>query len=31
MREVVSLPLYPQLADGEVERVIEAVRASVRG
>jgi len=30
MREVVSLPLYPQLADDEVERVIEAVRASVR-
>jgi dTDP-4-amino-4,6-dideoxygalactose transaminase len=30
MREVVSLPLYPQLADDEVERVIEAVRVSVR-
>lgn len=30
MREVVSLPLYPQLADDEVERVIEAVRDSVR-
>jgi dTDP-4-amino-4,6-dideoxygalactose transaminase len=30
MREVVSLPLYPQLADDEVERVIDAVRASVR-
>jgi dTDP-4-amino-4,6-dideoxygalactose transaminase len=30
MREVVSLPLYPYLADDEVERVIEAVRASVR-
>jgi dTDP-4-amino-4,6-dideoxygalactose transaminase len=30
MREVVSLPLYPQLLDSEVERVIEAVRASVR-
>jgi len=30
MREVVSLPLYPQLADDEVERVIEAVLASVR-
>jgi dTDP-4-amino-4,6-dideoxygalactose transaminase len=30
MREVVSLPLCPQLSDDEVERVIEAVRASVR-
>ena len=30
MREVVSLPLYPQLADDEVERVIETVRRSVR-
>lgn len=30
MREVVSLPLYPQLSDDEAERVIEAVRASVR-
>jgi len=30
MREVVSLPLYPQLADDEVERVIEAVRSSVK-
>lgn len=29
MREVVSLPLYPQLRDDEVERVIEAVRATV--
>jgi aminotransferase EvaB len=29
MREVVSLPLYPQLSDDEVERVIDAVRASV--
>ena len=28
MREVVSLPLYPQLTDGEVARVIEAVHAS---
>ena len=30
MREVVSLPLYPQLSDDEAERVIAAVRASVR-
>ena len=28
MREVVSLPLYPQLTNDEVERVIEAVRVS---
>jgi dTDP-4-amino-4,6-dideoxygalactose transaminase len=31
MREVVSLPLYPQLSNDEAERVIEAVLASVRG
>ncbi|HEX7528286.1 MAG TPA: DegT/DnrJ/EryC1/StrS family aminotransferase [Thermoanaerobaculia bacterium] len=30
MREVVSLPLYPQLSDDEAGRVIEAVRASAR-
>src|SRR4029078_4332398 len=26
-REVLSLPLYPQLADGDVQQVIDAVRA----
>ena len=30
MREVVSLPLHPFLADAEADRVIEAVRASAR-
>ena len=30
MREVVSLPLDPMLTDGEADRVIEAVLASVR-
>ncbi len=30
MREVVSLPLHPLLTDDEVDRVIEAVRASAR-
>ncbi|MEO8584838.1 MAG: DegT/DnrJ/EryC1/StrS family aminotransferase [Acidobacteriota bacterium] len=30
MREVVSLPLYPQLSDDEVERVIDAVQGSAR-
>ena len=29
--EILSLPMYPELADEDVERVIEAVRAAVRG
>ena len=30
MREVVSLPLYPELRDDEAKTVIAAVRDSVR-
>jgi len=30
VREVVSLPLHPLLSDEDADRVIEAVRASVR-
>jgi dTDP-3-amino-3,4,6-trideoxy-alpha-D-glucose transaminase len=30
-REVVSLPLYPELTDAEAEAVVEAVRAAVAG
>jgi dTDP-4-amino-4,6-dideoxygalactose transaminase len=29
-REVLSLPMYPQLADAEIERVIAAMRAAAR-